>query len=133
MKRIIAIAIILAITACTLPNGKPSATADIAVKLATLELIDNSGRVTKDGVLSRVNLARKLLETEITLAYLTEKVRDSVDWDGLSPSERLLVDALIADIVYTVPVEVDIPLDAEQKAKLLHVLDLIEQGAAYAE
>ena len=143
MMKLIAIALMLAVTACATPDGQNSAEAEkrrsavieSTVKLATVNVIHNSSKIDKEDVLSRVAFARDIIEndTGVTLELLTGKIRETINWGDLKPMERILVDALIADVKYAVPVNLDIALDAEQKARVLHVLGLIEQGAAYAD
>lgn len=135
MKRTLAIASIFVVTACNSLNLENSRTADIGVQYATLKLIQKSDEIDKDSVLKRTALARDLIESGVSFSTLTGKVRESIKWDKLAPEERLLVDALIADILYSVDLDMDVeaPLSAETKARLLVLIERIEQGAAYAE
>lgn len=131
------LAIALAGCASLQPTGK-SETPRLAVQYATLKVIEQAKDVTAAGVVEHVQRVRDVVNgnVELPLARLVEEVRGPIDWDALSTSDRLLLDALIAQIEHAI-LEVEGPggdglIGEERRVRLLTLLDWVEQAAGYA-
>lgn len=118
---ILAAVLLLAVTACTVTT--------IAPTWVTVKLIENE-TVTPEEVTGHVDRLRTLLDTGITLAELGTEVRDRIGYQHMMPSDRLLVDALLADVADRIDISVALPLGDEHIAAIHRVLDQISRYAA---
>ena len=110
---------ILALTLTATLAGCAVNQQQLATQYATLKLLEGE-HVTQEAVLSRVDRVRLILDGE---SVSREAIYDAVGWDGLQPSDRLLVSAILSD-VGSVSVGDRINVEAARV-----VLDWIEQAA----
>lgn len=110
-----------------------SGMAMIAVQYATAKTIESSDTITADGVLRYVELARGLVDDDAVLdpAKIADEILRAVDSESLSPSDRVLVQALVLQIQAQFT-ELDL-LDPSTRVTLLVVLDWIEQAARLSQ
>lgn len=113
---ILAAVLLLAVTACTVTT--------IAPTWVTMKLIEKEA-VTADEVVDHVARVRTLLDTGVTLAELGTEVRERIGYQHMMPSDRLLVDALLADVAERIDISVALPLGDEHIAAIHRVLDQI--------
>lgn len=117
---VLAIIVVLVATACTVTT--------IAPTWVTMKLIEKEA-VTAEEVVDHVARVRTLLDTGVTLAELGTEVRDRIGYQHMPPSDRLLVDALLADVADRIDISVAIPLGDEHIAAIHRVLDQISRYA----
>lgn len=124
MKLLSVIILSLFIAACSgLQTG--DTTSRLAVKYATLKVIENSSGVESYDVIDAVEKIRSVVNQDIKVD-VTEIVQ-SLNLESLPPSDQLLVGALIGGIeieLYQAPLSED-----ERVAKLLTILSWIESAA----
>lgn len=113
---ILAAVLLLVATACTVTT--------IAPTWVTMKLIEKEA-VTADEVVDHVARVRTLLDTGITLAELGTEVRERIGYQHMMPSDRLLVDALLADVAERIDISVALPLGDDHIAAIHRVLDQI--------
>jgi hypothetical protein len=108
---------------------EPSDRIRLPVTFGTMKTIENSSRVTADGVLKYVDHARATLDLNITISAreLAAELLAQLLGEDLSDADRFLVQELINGIA----IEVDeYNLRVPDEAIALHrVLDWVEQGA----
>lgn len=112
--------VVLAVTACTVTS--------IAPTWVTMKLIENEA-VTADEVVYHAERMRTLLDPGITLAELGTEVREQLGYQSMLPSDRLLVDALLADVVAQIDIDVSLPMGDAHIAAIHRVLDRISRYA----
>ena len=117
---VLAIIVVLAATACTVTT--------IAPTWVTMKLIEKEA-VTAEEVVDQVDRVRTLLDTGITLAELGTEVRERIGYQHMMPSDRLLVDALLADVADRININVALPLSDEHITAIHRVLDQISRYA----
>lgn len=135
---------LLALTGCGTLSGVSDTLAEnqtgakIAVQYATLKTIEESRSIEATDVQEHVARVRDkvLTDDSIALSRLRSEVRASIDFNGLTASDRLLLVTLL-DVIessvgeVTAP-EVSSPLNEEQRVRVLTLLDWVEQAARMA-
>lgn len=116
--------------------GCTSMTAEDSMRLptqyATLKLIEQSGDVTATGVLRYVDLARTLVDQDITINAhaLAAEILLALQAETLAPSDRFLIVALVQQI--EIEAESLNLIRPDTRMSLLEILTWIEQAARMA-
>lgn len=107
-------------------------TARLAVQYATMKVIEQSSHITAADVLDHVERVRSIVTNDkpITLAALTNEVREGIRWDRLSPADAMLLDALLMEAEAQLWARIgEGLLSAEAKATISTLLDWIANSA----
>lgn len=104
----------------------------LAVSYATGKLIEQSSDITGDRVAAAVVRARAIVEADelVTVIDLTARIRSTLDLDQLGPADKMLVDALLAEVQreFTFRLGAGM-LKPEDRLAILTFLDWVELAA----
>lgn len=90
---LILVACALSLTGCA---TSVSPAARLPVQFATMKVIESSDRITAEGVLRYVDLARSVVDRDVVA--VADVVLRELDAEGLSPADKLLAQAIILEI-----------------------------------
>lgn len=87
------------LSGCSLLQDR-DARLQLAVSYATGKLIEQSSDITGERVAAAVVRARAIVEADelVTVIDLTARIRSTLDLEQLGPADRMLVDALLAEV-----------------------------------
>jgi hypothetical protein len=95
---------------------------------ATLKLIER-GTVTAEQVVQTLDAVESVLTVGVDIAAIGGIVRDAVGYADLPPSDRYLVDTLLAEAAQRAGLSVGAPLSEDSRLALLQVMGQIRLGA----
>lgn len=105
--------------------------AELAVLYATEKVIDGKATRAKR-VISLVNEARDFVaqEDSVTIKLLDTEIKSKINWDNLSPADRVLVNAVLIRARERLETEIGEGVLADnQKVRVTKVLEWIERSA----
>lgn len=122
------IAVVFLVGCATMDNNMRS---QLAVGYATDKIIkERPERAMR--VIEQVQKARTLITNPdpVSIASLDTAVKESIDWSKLDAADRVLVSALLIEARERLEYEIgEGMLDADQRVKVMAVLDWIDQSA----
>lgn len=131
MKLFVAMVMMLMLAGCATLSDSGT---QLTYQYGTMKLIESES-VTAADVIDRTASVRAALDGtgEITSGDLYALVKDEVGYDDLAPSDKLLVDTLVGDMLNQYELGADDMIDAELMDEVIRRLDWIEQSAYMSE
>lgn len=126
----IALSLGVILSGCAILEENPS-TAKLTIQVAVLKIIDGDSdradRVVEIAQKARFHVSS---DSSVTIEAIDGEIRRHIRWDTLGAAEKLLVNAILDEAKQRLQDEIGAGLlDADQKVKVITVLDWIEQAA----
>ena len=134
------VALAFTLSACTTMNSVDTNNANtrLLIQYSVLKASEESDAINRESILSvteRIKATLDDTERSVTLAYISTDIKEHINYDGLMPSDKLLVDALMGNIESVIQSRIEMPhdvIDAETKEGVKNIITLIEQAAYMA-
>lgn len=131
MNSLVAVFLAVSLVGCVTMDRESNLRSQLAVGYATDKIIKESPERALR-VLEQVEKARALVTNPepVSIAALDQAVKESIDWRKLDAADRVLVSAILIEARERLEYEIGAGvLDADQRVKVMAVLDWIDQSA----